>query len=229
MEVLAMITRLLPFHLDCKQMHQTTLELLRKLIGVLHEDEDFHCAICYFPPTDAVITKCKHVFCKRCILRRTRNSCPICRGPLSISDLFSAPPQYIEEPGRFPATIPSKVSTLIKLLKESRDVRSTSKSVVFTLFQKTSRHKPDSCFRSLLAGAVVWNSAFEERAIDRVLQYGQTKNVRIVRLIVDNSIEERISAMQERKKQAIEASGRQGPEERREVSKEDLCSSLILE
>ncbi|KAJ6316831.1 hypothetical protein OIU78_020003 [Salix suchowensis] len=221
-------------------------ELLRKLIGVLHEDEDFDCAICYFPPTDAVITKCKHVFCKRCILRRTRNSCPICRGPLSISDLFSAPPQYIEEPGRFPVTIPSKVSTLIKLLKESRDVRSTSKSVVFTLFQKTllgqdtvllANVKVSGAGINLTAASEVylpepWCGTRHLRSgqyIDRVLQYGQTKNVRIVRLIVDNSIEERISAMQERKKQAIEASGRQGPEERREVSKEDLCSSLILE
>ena len=35
--------------------------------------------------------------------------------------------------------------------------------------------------------------------------------------------------MQERKKQAIEAFGMQGPKERREVSLEDLCSLLSLE
>ncbi|KAL9336130.1 hypothetical protein Peur_070618 [Populus x canadensis] len=33
-------------------------ELLRKLIDVLREDEDFDCAICYCPSTDAVITIC---------------------------------------------------------------------------------------------------------------------------------------------------------------------------
>ncbi|KAJ6778883.1 TRANSCRIPTION TERMINATION FACTOR 2-RELATED, partial [Salix koriyanagi] len=220
-------------------------ELLRKLIGVLREDEGFDCAICCFPPTDAVITKCKHVFCKRCILRRTRNSCPICRGPLSISDLFSAPPQYFEEPGRFPGIIPSKVSTLIKLLKESRDVRSTNsrrRDGIIKRFRSAGQDtvllanvKVSGAGINLTAASEVyllepwWNSAFEERAIDRVLQYGQEKNVRIIRLIAEDSIEERILAMQERKKQVIEASGRhRGPEERREVSKEDLCSLLSL-
>ncbi|KAJ6756512.1 TRANSCRIPTION TERMINATION FACTOR 2 [Salix purpurea] len=174
---------------------------------------------------------------------------------LTCSQLFL---NNFEEPGRFPAIIPSKVSTLIKPLKESRDVRSTSKSVVLTLFQKTlvqlqeplkdagfnvlqldalsdSRRRDGIIkrFRSagqdtvLLANVKVsgaginltaasevyllepwWNSAFEERAIDRVLQYGQEKNVRIIRLIAEDSIEERILAMQERKKQVIEASGR---------------------
>jgi SWI/SNF-related matrix-associated actin-dependent regulator of chromatin subfamily A3 len=74
-----------------------------------------------------------------------------------------------------------------------------------------------------------WNSELKEQAIDRVHQYGQEKNVIIVRLIVQDSIEERILMMQERKKQAIEAFGMQGPKERREVSLEDLCSLLSLE
>ena len=74
-----------------------------------------------------------------------------------------------------------------------------------------------------------WNSELEEQAIDRVHQYGQEKNVIIVRLIVKDSIEERILMMQERKKQVIEAFGMQGPKERREASLEDLCSLLSLE
>jgi SWI/SNF-related matrix-associated actin-dependent regulator of chromatin subfamily A3 len=55
-----------------------------------------------------------------------------------MSDLFSAPPESSdpEDPRKSTAIIPSKVSTLIKLLKESRDVRPASKSVVFTIFQK---------------------------------------------------------------------------------------------
>ncbi|KAB5519293.1 hypothetical protein DKX38_023612 [Salix brachista] len=201
-------------------------ELLRKLIGVLREDEDFDCAICYFPPTDAVITKCKHVFCKRCILRRTRNNCPICRGPLSISDLFSAPPQYFEEPGRFPAIIPSK-KTLVQLQEPLKDAGFN----VLRLDALSDSRRRDGIikrFRSagqdtvLLANVKVSGAGINLTAASEVYLLEP-------RLIVEDSIEERILAMQERKKQAIEASGRQGPEERREVSKEDLCSSLILE
>jgi SWI/SNF-related matrix-associated actin-dependent regulator of chromatin subfamily A3 len=71
-----------------------------------------------------------------------------------------------------------------------------------------------------------WNSADEEQAINCVHRYGQKENVRIVRLIAQNSIEERILEMQERKKLASEAFGRQGQKERREVSIDDLCSLL---
>jgi SWI/SNF-related matrix-associated actin-dependent regulator of chromatin subfamily A3 len=198
-----------------------------------------------------------------------------------MSDLFSAPPESSdpEDPRKSTAIIPSKVSTLIKLLKESRDVRPTSKSVVFTIFQKMlvllEAPLKDAGFNVLRLDALIdarrrggiikkfrsagqntvllanvkvsgaginltaasevylmepwWNSEFEEQAIDRVHQYGQEKNVIIVRLIVQDSIEERILMMQERKKQAIEAFGMQGPKERREVSLEDLCSLLSLE
>jgi SWI/SNF-related matrix-associated actin-dependent regulator of chromatin subfamily A3 len=68
-----------------------------------------------------------------------------------------------------------------------------------------------------------WNSAVEEQAINRVHQYGQKENVRIVRLIAKNSIEERILEMQERKKAANEAFGRKRPYEQHEASIDDLC------
>lgn len=198
-----------------------------------------------------------------------------------MSDLFSAPPESSdpEDPRKSTTIIPTKVSTLIKILKESRDVRPTSKSVVFTIFQKMlvllEAPLKDAGFNVLRLDALIdarrrvgiikkfqsagqntvllanvkvsgaginltaasevyllepwWNSELEEQAIDRVHQYGQEKNVIIVRLIVKDSIEERILMMQERKKQAIEAFGMQGPKERREVSLEDLCSLLSLE
>ncbi|KAJ6749616.1 hypothetical protein OIU85_000269 [Salix viminalis] len=216
-------------------------ELLRKMIDGLQDGEDIICTVCLDPPTDATIT---------------------------ISPPESSSP---ENPKKLSRTTPSKVTALIKLLKESRAVNSTSKSVVFSLFDKmlALMEEPlkDAGFNTLRldastdeirqveiikefgsAGADTvllaslktsgtginltaastvyllepwWNSAVEEQAINRVHQYGQKENVRIVRLIAQNSIEERILEMQERKKMASEDFGRQ------EASIDDLCRLLF--
>jgi len=260
-------------------------ELLRKMIDGLQDGEDIVCTVCLDPPTDATITICEHIFCKKCICHHlqqkvTEQTCPNCRRPISFPDLFSAPPESSdpENPKKLSRTIPSKVSALIKLLKESRVANSISKSVVFSLFDKmlALMEEPleDAGFNTLRldastdeirqaeiikkfssAGADTvllaslntsgtginltaasnvyllepwWNSAVEEQAINRVHQYGQQENVRIVRLIAQNSIEERILEMQERKKVANEAFGRQGrPNEQQEASIDDLCLLLF--
>ena len=46
-----------------------------------------------------------------------------------------------------------------------------------------------------------WNPAVEEQAMDRVHRLGQTRDVEVVRLIVTDSIEDRIMELQERKRQ----------------------------
>ncbi|KAG0623190.1 hypothetical protein M758_3G155200 [Ceratodon purpureus] len=46
-----------------------------------------------------------------------------------------------------------------------------------------------------------WNPAVEEQAMDRVHRLGQTRDVTVVRLIVTDSIEDRILELQERKRQ----------------------------
>ncbi|KAG5518411.1 hypothetical protein PMAC_002804 [Pneumocystis sp. 'macacae'] len=48
-----------------------------------------------------------------------------------------------------------------------------------------------------------WNPAVEEQAIDRVYRIGQTKNVIIHKIIVKNTVEERILMLQEKKKALI--------------------------
>lgn len=260
-------------------------ELLRKMIDGLQDGEDIVCTVCLDPPTDATITICEHIFCKKCICHHlqqkvTEQTCPNCRRPISFPDLFSAPPESSdpENPEKLSRTIPSKVSALIKLLKESRVVNSISKSVVFSLFDKmlALMEEPleDAGFNTLRldastdeirqaeiikefgsAGADTvllaslktsgtginltaaskvyllepwWNSAVEEQAINRVHRYGQLENVRIVRLIAQNSIEERILEMQVRKKVANEAFGRLGrPNEQQEASLDDLCRLLF--
>ncbi|MBA0873481.1 hypothetical protein Goshw_002704 [Gossypium schwendimanii] len=262
-------------------------ELLKKMVVMLQDGEDFDCPICIFPPVDVVITRCAHIFCRSCILKtlqRTRPCCPLCRQPLSQSDLFSAPPKsseadHTEISSRNPTS--SKVSALLSLLRESRDQKPATKSVVFSQFRTMLLllEKPltDAGFKILrldgsmnakrraqvieefqvpgpdgptvllaslkASGAGInltaasrvyliepwWNPAVEEQAMDRVHRIGQKEDVKIVRLIVRNSIEERVLELQERKKKlATEAFGRKGPKNRKEVTIDDLRTLMSL-
>ncbi|KAA3454192.1 DNA/RNA helicase protein [Gossypium australe] len=262
-------------------------ELLKKMVVMLQDGEDFDCPICISPPVDVVITCCAHIFCRSCILKtlqRMKPCCPLCRQPLSQSDLFSAPPKssepdHTEISSRNPTS--SKVSALLSLLRESRDQKPATKSVVFSQFRTMLLllEKPltDAGFKILrldgsmnakkraqvieefqvpgpdgptvllaslkASGAGInltaassvylmepwWNPAVEEQAMDRVHRIGQKEDVKIVRLIARNSIEERVLELQERKKKlATEAFGRKGPKNRKEVTIDDLRTLMPL-
>ncbi|KAB1993050.1 hypothetical protein ES319_D13G001600v1 [Gossypium barbadense] len=262
-------------------------ELLKKMVVMLQDGEDFDCPIRISLPVDVVITRCAHIFCRSCILKtlqRTKPCCPLCRQPLSQSDLFSAPPKsseadHTEISSRNPTS--SKVSALLSLLRESRDQKPATKSVVFSQFRTMLLllEKPltDAGFKILrldgsmnakkraqvieefqvpgLDGPTVllaslkasgaginltaasrvyliepwWNPAVEEQAMDRVHRIGQKEDVKIVRLIARNSIEERVLELQERKKKlATEAFGRKGPKHRKEVTIDDLRTLMSL-
>ena len=49
-----------------------------------------------------------------------------------------------------------------------------------------------------------WNPAAESQAIDRVHRIGQHKPIRAVRIVVEGTIEERILALQEKKRLVFE-------------------------
>jgi DNA repair protein RAD5 len=49
-----------------------------------------------------------------------------------------------------------------------------------------------------------WNPAAEEQAIDRVHRVGQTKDVHVIRFTIQNSVEDRILALQEKKRKLAE-------------------------
>ncbi|TKY62730.1 SWI/SNF-related matrix-associated actin-dependent regulator [Spatholobus suberectus] len=258
-------------------------ELLQTLLGLLQDGEDFDCPICLSPPMDIVITCCAHIFCRDCILKTLQNSnpcCPLCRHPLSESDLFSAPPESskadsTELCSSSETGLSSKVSTLIKLLTESRDQHPAAKSVVFSQFRKllllleeplnaagfktlcldgtmNAKHRakvieqfqvegrdgPVVLLASLRASSAGinltsasrvyfmepwWNHAVEEQAMDRVHRIGQKETVKVVRLIAQNSIEEKILMLQEKKKQlSKEPSGT----ELKGMNMKDICFLL---
>ncbi|XP_038976199.1 LOW QUALITY PROTEIN: putative SWI/SNF-related matrix-associated actin-dependent regulator of chromatin subfamily A member 3-like 1 [Phoenix dactylifera] len=258
-------------------------ELLKKLASLVEDGDDFDCPVCLSPPIKAVITCCAHIFCQACILRTLKHlnaCCPICRHPLSKSDLFLAPSTESskdDESKVFVSDRPvsSKVSTLLKLLLETKKQNPKIKSVIFSQFRKMlilleeplksagfgilrldgsmSAKKrsevikefgkgdpgaPTVLLASLkAAGAGVnltaasrvylvepwWNPALEEQAMDRVHRIGQQQDVRVVRLIVRGSIEERILELQERKKKlASGAFGSKAAKEQKQMRVEDV-------
>lgn len=74
-----------------------------------------------------------------------------------------------------------------------------------------------------------WNPGVEEQAMDRVHRIGQKKEVKVVRLIIRNSIEERILELQEKKKDlARGAFGKQGSKELREMRVEELLTIMNM-
>ncbi|XP_052173413.1 putative SWI/SNF-related matrix-associated actin-dependent regulator of chromatin subfamily A member 3-like 1 isoform X2 [Diospyros lotus] len=262
-------------------------ELLRKMVSLLQDGEDLDCPICICPPNDVVITCCAHIFCRSCILKtlkRTKPCCPLCRRPLSETDLFSSLPDSSDTDNSkvTRSSTSSKVFSLLKLLSASRDQNPTTKSVVFSQFRKmlilleeplkaagfkvlrldgTMNAKrrahiiqefelpaPDgptvllaslkaSCAGiNLTAASRVyllepwWNPAVEEQAMDRVYRIGQKEDVKIVRMIARNSIEERILELQEKKKKlAREAFGRRGLKDRRDINIDDLQTLMSLD
>ncbi|XP_059668298.1 putative SWI/SNF-related matrix-associated actin-dependent regulator of chromatin subfamily A member 3-like 1 [Cornus florida] len=261
-------------------------ELLKKMVSVLQDGEDFDCPICISPPTDIVITCCAHIFCRSCILKtlkRMKPCCPLCRRPLSESDLFSSPPESSDTDNTVVSSskTSSKVLALLKLLSASRDQNPNTKSVIFSQFRKMlilleepltaagfrilrldgsmnakrrarvieefgvpAPEGPTILLASLkAAGAGInltaasrvyllepwWNPAVEEQAMDRVHRIGQKEDVKIVRMIARNSIDERILELQDKKKKlAREAFGRRGSKDRKEISIDDLRTLMSL-
>lgn len=74
-----------------------------------------------------------------------------------------------------------------------------------------------------------WNPAVEEQAMDRVHRIGQKEEVKIVKMTAKDSIDERISLLQEKKqKLAKEAFGKKGKDEKRDINLADLRTLMSL-
>lgn len=75
-----------------------------------------------------------------------------------------------------------------------------------------------------------WNPGVEEQAMDRVHRIGQKKEVKVIRLIIKDSIEERILLLQEKKKKLISSAfGKKGAKGDKEMRVEELRMMLGLD
>ncbi|KAF5022345.1 hypothetical protein F66182_5594 [Fusarium sp. NRRL 66182] len=68
--------------------------LLQDALRLYIESQE-DCAICYDTPTEPVITTCKHVFCRNCIVRaiQIQHKCPLCRNKLGETGLLEPAPE----------------------------------------------------------------------------------------------------------------------------------------
>nr|ATG70978.1 DNA/RNA helicase protein [Cupressus sempervirens] len=258
-------------------------DLLKKLLLILQDGDDFDCPVCLSPPTEAIITICSHVFCKRCIektLRHDKPRCPMCRKELTETDLFCSPKASQDDVKLNKSAKSSKVKALISFLKESRNNDPTKKSVIFSQFRKmldllqepleregfkfvrldgsmpskkrastitafasTNLTSPTILLASLKAAGVGinltaasdvymfdpwWNPAAEDQAMDRVHRIGQTRSVRVCRLVVKDSVEESILEMQERKRKLASSAFNKSEKEQRQMRVEDVQHLMRL-
>nr|ATG70975.1 DNA/RNA helicase protein [Cupressus duclouxiana] len=258
-------------------------DLLKKLLSILQDGDDFDCPVCLSPPTEAIITICSHVFCKRCIertLRQDKPRCPMCRKELTETDLFCSPKASQDDVKLNKSAKSSKVKALISFLKESRNNDPTKKSVIFSQFRKmldllqepleregfkfvrldgsmpskkraatitafasTNPTSPTILLASLKAAGVGinltaasdvymfdpwWNPAAEDQAMDRVHRIGQTRSVRVCRLVVKDSVEESILEMQERKRKLASSAFNKSEKEQRQMRVEDVQHLMRL-
>ena len=74
-----------------------------------------------------------------------------------------------------------------------------------------------------------WNPAVEEQAMDRVHRIGQREEVRVVRFVVRDTIEERILELQEKKRRLAQgAFKKKDQEEQRRMMEEDVRMMMRL-
>jgi len=86
-----------------------------------------------------------------------------------------------------------------------------------------------TCANHVLLSDVWWNPAAEEQAIDRAHRIGQTREVRVCRFTVRDTVEDRILALQDRKRAMVAAAfgdeaddGFGGSSRRAQLTTEDL-------
>ncbi|KAG9819270.1 hypothetical protein KCU68_g17807, partial [Aureobasidium melanogenum] len=71
-----------------------------------------------------------------------------------------------------------------------------------------------------------WSWAVESQAIDRVHRMGQTQEVKIVRFVVDQSIEEKMLRVQDRKKFIASSLGMMNEDQKKLQRIEDIKELL---
>lgn len=100
----------------------------------LYTEQQEDCAICYDTPTEPVITHCKHVFCRPCIVKaiQIQHKCPMCRNTLNEDCLLEPPPEEGQDGADFDAgTQSSKTQAMLQIVRATIK-KPGSKIVIFS-------------------------------------------------------------------------------------------------
>ncbi|VUC23134.1 unnamed protein product [Clonostachys rosea] len=85
----------------------------------LYMESQQECAICFEVPATPVITNCKHVFCRDCILKaiRLQHKCPLCRNALDEDSLLEPAPEESNDQDLDIETQSSKTESLVQIIR----------------------------------------------------------------------------------------------------------------
>ncbi|PHH64817.1 hypothetical protein CDD81_3883 [Ophiocordyceps australis] len=227
--------------------------LLQEALRLYLENQE-DCPICYDSLTAPVITNCKHVFCRTCIVKviEMQRKCPMCRNTLTESCLLEPAPEGTNDQNLDTETQSSKTQAMLQILEASLK-QPSSKIVIFsqwTSFLNIIQNQlvnqgiklcridgsmnadkrdraiealdNDADTRVMLASLAVcsvglnlvsadtailadswWAPAIEDQAVDRIHRLGQTRTTTVWRLVMENTVEERVVAIQGEKRELV--------------------------
>ncbi|KAJ2906315.1 hypothetical protein MKZ38_002031 [Zalerion maritima] len=243
----------------------------------LESQED--CPICMEPKTDVLITHCKHIFCRPCIMRvlQTQTKCPMCRNQLKENNLLEPAPETTGDEDFDGEAKSSKTEGLIQILRATLK-KEGSKVVVFSqwtsflnVIEKNLEEasinfvrvdgsmKPadrdvaigaletDPDARVMLASLGVcsvglnlvaadtvvladswWAPAIEDQAVDRVHRLGQKRETTVWRLVMEDSVEERVLEIQSEKRDLVSKAFQDKDGEKKKVKETRMADVMKL-
>ena len=125
---------------------ETRVKLIETLKLIISSGSDEECCVCLDSLVSPVITKCAHVFCRKCIekvLQTTHEgstgNCPLCRTLVNKNELIEAPREVsLAQTGGINSDdewhSSSKVDALVHTLNDVRERNPTTKSIVVSQF-----------------------------------------------------------------------------------------------
>lgn len=117
------------------ELNDKNRALLQDALRVYIDNQE-ECPVCYDVPDASVITHCKHIFCRRCILEviKRQHACPICRNKLEEDCLLEPAPTASDEDENedFDGELQSsKTEALLQIVRATLK-RRESKVIIFS-------------------------------------------------------------------------------------------------
>ncbi|CAG7911996.1 unnamed protein product [Brassica rapa] len=233
-------------------------ELLQKLVAILQDGEDFDCPICISPPRDIIITrylfnappppeaqdddggetkpstKSSKVTALLSLLMASRQENPNTKSV--VFSQFKKMLLLLETPLKAAGFTVLRLDGAMTVKKRTQVIGDFGKPELTGPVVLLASLKASGAGINLTAASMVylfepwWNPAVEEQAMDRIHRIGQKQEVKMIRMIARNSIEERVLELQQKKKKnlANEAFKRRRGKGQREVNVEDVIALMSL-